>query len=65
MNSSHLHEIAPSYENGHSSACLEPENAESVLRELVQMLEEYGPSWYTEELHNRAVLALGGDRRDY
>jgi hypothetical protein len=29
-----------------------------VLAELVELLEEYGPSWYTEEQHNRAMMAL-------
>ena len=29
-----------------------------VLAELVELLEEYGPSWYTEEQHNRAITAL-------
>jgi hypothetical protein len=31
---------------------------EAVLEELFTLLEAYGPSWYTEELHNRAVAAL-------
>jgi hypothetical protein len=31
----------------------------SVLRELFELLEDYAPSWYTEELHNRAAAALG------
>lgn len=30
-----------------------------VLLELFNLLEEYAPVWYTEELHNRAVAALG------
>lgn len=29
-----------------------------VLRELFELLEDYGPSWYTEELHNRVTAAL-------
>jgi len=29
-----------------------------VLAELVELLEEYGPGWYTEEQHNRAMTAL-------
>jgi hypothetical protein len=29
-----------------------------VLEELVKLLEKYGPSWYTEEHHNRAMAAL-------
>lgn len=30
----------------------------TVLKELFQLLEDYAPAWYTEELHNRAVAAL-------
>ena len=29
-----------------------------VLKEVFQLLEEYGPMWYTEELHNRMKTAL-------
>jgi len=29
-----------------------------ALMELFNLLEEYAPVWYTEELHNRAVSAL-------
>ena len=29
-----------------------------VLEELFSLLEEYGPTWYTEEHHKRAVAAL-------
>ena len=35
-----------------------PATPEAVLEELFRLLEEYGPSWYTEEHHNRAVAAL-------
>jgi hypothetical protein len=31
----------------------------AILRELFELLEDYAPSWYTEELHNRAAAALG------
>ena len=31
----------------------------AVLRELFELLEDYAPTWYTEELHNRAAAALG------
>jgi hypothetical protein len=30
----------------------------AALRELFMLLEEYGPSWYTQEHHVRAVAAL-------
>ena len=41
---------------------LEPEtvNAKAVLEELFTLLEEYGPGWYTEDHHKRAVAALMG-----
>jgi hypothetical protein len=31
----------------------------AVLRELFELLQDYAPIWYTEELHNRAAVALG------
>jgi hypothetical protein len=36
-----------------------PASGSTVLRELFELLEDYAPSWYTEELHNRASAALG------
>lgn len=36
-----------------------PASGNAVLRELFELLEDYAPSWYTEELHNRAAAALG------
>ena len=33
-------------------------NPELVLEELFCLLEEYCPTWYTEELHNKAIAAL-------
>lgn len=35
-----------------------PVNAASVFFELFALLEEYGPSWYTKEHHDRAVHEL-------
>ncbi len=29
-----------------------------VLKEICELLEEFGPVWYTEELHRRATAAL-------
>jgi hypothetical protein len=29
-----------------------------LLVEVLQLLDEYGPSWYSEELHDRIVNAL-------
>jgi hypothetical protein len=33
-------------------------NPRIVLKEIFELLEEYGPMWYTEELHDRAKAAL-------
>jgi hypothetical protein len=30
----------------------------AVLQEVFQLMEEYGPIWYTEDLHNRIQIAL-------
>ena len=32
--------------------------AVEALAELYELLEEYGPTWYTEEMHHRAEAAL-------
>ena len=32
--------------------------AMDVFAELVALLEEYAPTWYTEKLHDRALAAL-------
>jgi len=34
-------------------------DSKSVLRELFELLEDYAPTWYTEEHHNRLAGALG------
>lgn len=31
----------------------------AVLREMFELLEDYAPIWYTEDLHSRAAAALG------
>ena len=33
-------------------------NPKVVLKEIIELLDEYGPIWYTEELHDRAKAAL-------
>lgn len=35
-----------------------PADARTVLKELFVLLEEYGPTWYTQDHHDRAVMAL-------
>ena len=36
--------------------CMEPL---VVLRELFELLQDYAPIWYTEELHTRTAVVLG------
>lgn len=33
-------------------------NPKVVLKEILELLDEYGPVWYTEELHDRIKTAL-------
>jgi hypothetical protein len=35
-----------------------PSEVAEVYLEMVTLLEEYAPFWYTEELHDRAVAGL-------
>lgn len=32
--------------------------AHAVLQEMFELLEDYAPIWYTEDLHNRAMAIL-------
>ena len=32
--------------------------AHTVLQEMFELLEEYAPAWYSEDLHNRAKAIL-------
>jgi hypothetical protein len=38
-----------------------PNSPEAVLRDLASLLEEYGPTWYTEDHHRRIQAALRPD----
>jgi prephenate dehydrogenase len=44
----------------HPELELEVPTTREVLEELFQLLEDYGPTWYTEKHHDRAVAALQG-----
>jgi hypothetical protein len=33
-------------------------SSREVLKEVFGLLEEYGPLWYSEELHNRFIAEL-------
>lgn len=37
-----------------------PAKPKTILEDLFKLLEDYGPAWYTEELHNRAIDAMLG-----
>lgn len=37
-----------------------PLTAKEALAELIELLEDYAPIWYTEEQHKRALAALHG-----
>jgi hypothetical protein len=37
---------------------LKPVDPKEVLTDLLELLEEYGPSWYTEEHQARVAAAL-------
>jgi hypothetical protein len=39
-------------------ASLMPSEVAEVYVEMVTLLEQYAPIWYTEELHDRAVAGL-------
>jgi hypothetical protein len=36
-----------------------------ALEDLFGLLEEYGPTWYTEKFHKQALAALDGSRREH
>jgi len=44
--------------SGQNERQTEPPSGAEVLLELFNLLEQYAPAWYTEEHHNRAVVAL-------
>jgi len=54
-------EMQSSVQSAVSSIMYTPQSANpsSVLRELFELLQDYAPTWYTEELHNRTAIALG------
>jgi len=37
---------------------IEKTKAVDTFAELVKLLEDYAPTWYTEEMHGRAEAAL-------
>lgn len=51
-------DLADSHRKQNSELDASALTAREVLEELFLLLEEYAPTWYTEEHHNRAVAAL-------
>jgi hypothetical protein len=49
-NHSNISRLRPQQSNSRTSI--------ELLREMFTLLEEYAPTWYSEDLHNRAVAAL-------
>jgi len=41
-----------------NQALIAPSGVIEVYEEMFQLLEDYAPSWYTEDLHNRAAAGL-------
>ncbi len=58
MNFNHHEGITVNSGCGVSSSHQERARPIVVLRELFELLEDYGPAWYTQEFHDRAVAAL-------
>jgi hypothetical protein len=58
MSASQLLAKVPSY-----PAASENPEVREVLEELVVLLEEFGPTWYTEEHRKRAMAALQSGSR--
>ena len=54
-------EVAPDLKIAPNNAPAKKSSAvTTVLEELFVLLEDYGPVWYTQEHHDRAVDALLG-----
>ena len=51
-------QTAERVENGLAPDACEVLNPSRVLQELFELLEAYGPLWYTEELRERTLTAL-------
>lgn len=53
-----MQDIAARKSQFFNSPAHRPPTPREVLEELFVLLEDYGPSWYNEEHHNRAIAAL-------
>jgi hypothetical protein len=52
-------DVAPDL-NTHTGKLQQASDPRAALEELFILLEEYGPMWYTQEHHDRALNALLG-----
>ena len=53
-------DVAPDVNVAANARTKTASDARTVLEELFVLLEDYGPVWYTQEHHDRAVCALLG-----
>ena len=60
MQQTKLRLVPRNYKNRNSADHWQSASTESVLEELYRLLEDYAPSWYTEEQHLRVLAALEG-----
>ena len=58
MNDSELDESSEGQREKSVALRIELAGVAEVLRDLFNLLEQYAPTWYTKEHHNRAVAAL-------
>jgi len=58
MSDSELDESSEGQREKSAALRIELAGVGEVLRELFNLLEQYAPTWYTAEHHNRAVAAL-------
>lgn len=53
-----MDKTVPSFSSGEFETLMERRRLVEALSELRNLLEEYSPSWYTEEHHHRVQTAL-------
>ena len=62
MNTNPTQQSAPAryrrYSNDEPEAKLELARVKDALTELYELLEDYAPTWYTEQHHKKAASAL-------
>jgi hypothetical protein len=53
-----FHEVSGSHHKKPDVSQTQLSFVAEVFLELLKLLEQYAPAWYTEEQHNRAMAAL-------